>query len=523
MGTDHPDGDWNDSDDYYDHVVQLAAAGEDVDDAIQNIWVYKNGFSTPVATHQPNIASGTWNVNLSAQTGDWFVVKFQDTYTFASDPTYGRTTSKDLTWSAPVWYDPNNADLPLTVDGNATPTPSPTPEPTGGCSSVVINEILPANNTVYASDWVELYNPTGASVDLSGCVIDDLIGGGASPYTLPSGTSIEPYGFWVLDRGSTFNNAGDDVNLLDTDGTTVIDSYSYGSTAYDVSWYRSPDGGTWQSTPTSSPTKGTSNGSATPTATPEPTATPTPTPEPTATATPTPEPTGGCSSVVINEILPANNTVYTSDWVELYNPTGASVDLSGCVIDDLIGGGASPYTLPSGTSIAAYGFWVLDLGSTFNNAGDDVNLLDTDGTTVIDSYSYGSTAYDVSWYRSPDGGTWQSTVDNSPTKGTSNTAAEPTPTPAPVAPVISSVTATSVGQDRATITWLTDVSATSQVAYGRSPDPDTWTTLDATLVTDHTVYLSGLQRNKTYYYRVLSQNADGVESTSEVYSFKTTK
>ncbi len=30
VGTDHPDGDWNDANDYYDHVAGLGAAGEDV-------------------------------------------------------------------------------------------------------------------------------------------------------------------------------------------------------------------------------------------------------------------------------------------------------------------------------------------------------------------------------------------------------------------------------------------------------------------------------------------------------------
>ncbi len=100
---------------------------ETANDAIQNIWIYKNSFGTVgdsvganagnyVARYQPNSASGTWNVGLTAATGDWFVVKFQDSYTFATDATYGRTTSKDLTWSAPVWYDPAHADAPLLVD-----------------------------------------------------------------------------------------------------------------------------------------------------------------------------------------------------------------------------------------------------------------------------------------------------------------------------------------------------------------------------------------------------------------------
>jgi hypothetical protein len=38
-----------------------------------------------------------------------------------------------------------------------------------------------------------------------------------------------------------------------------LDSYSFGSTAYDVSWYRTTDGGSWSIDPTASPTKGRSN------------------------------------------------------------------------------------------------------------------------------------------------------------------------------------------------------------------------------------------------------------------------
>lgn len=115
---------------------------EQANDVIQNIWIYKNSFGTTgssvganagsfVARYQPNTTSGAWNVTLAANTGDWFVIKFQDTYTFATDPSYGRTVSKDLTWSAPVWYDPANADPPLLVsDGGATATPTDTGTPT---------------------------------------------------------------------------------------------------------------------------------------------------------------------------------------------------------------------------------------------------------------------------------------------------------------------------------------------------------------------------------------------------------
>ncbi len=450
---------WNNpSETLYNHNTG-GSVTEPANDAIQTIWVYKNNFVTPVATYTPNTTSGAWNVTLSAEVGDWFVVKFQDTYTFATDATYGRLATKDLTWSAPVWYDPANADPQLVVDGTSptatpqptstgytnTPTPTGTPTPAAsGCGAIVINEVLPANQTVYATDWVELYNPTGAAIDLGGCIIDDVTGGGAAPYTIPGGTTIAAYGFWVHERASAFNNSGDTINLIAGDGVTVIDSYSYGSTGYDASWYRLPDGGAWQATTTNAPTPGSANGgTATPTATPTalpsntptptstntptltPTKTPTPTytPTPTPTGTPTPTPTpaaSGCGAIVINEVLPANQTVYATDWVELYNPTGAAIDLGGCIIDDVTGGGATPYTIPAGTTIAAHGFWVHERAGAFNNAGDTINLIAGDGVTVLDSYSYGSTGYDASWYRLPDGGAWQATTTNAPTPGSSN-------------------------------------------------------------------------------------------------------
>ncbi|HNT56211.1 MAG TPA: hypothetical protein PKG95_15945, partial [Anaerolineaceae bacterium] len=178
---------WNNpSETIYNNNAGVAVT-EPANDAIQNIWIYQNSFGTTgdsvgsnagnyVARYQPNTSSGSWTITLPANTGDWFVVKFQDTYTFATNGTYGRTTSKDLTWSAPVWYDPANADVQLTVGDpgpTATPTipptqgptptatdtsePTATSVPTGGCADVVINEVLPAASTVYSTDWIELY------------------------------------------------------------------------------------------------------------------------------------------------------------------------------------------------------------------------------------------------------------------------------------------------------------------------------------------------------------------------------
>ncbi|MFW9797736.1 MAG: lamin tail domain-containing protein [Candidatus Thorarchaeota archaeon] len=126
--------------------------------------------------------------------------------------------------------------------------------------------------------------------------------------------------------------------------------------------------------------------------------------------------------IVINEFLPDPNVLYTEEWIELYNPSGEAVNLEGYILDDLIGGGTPPYAIPAGTIIPAGGFLLFNQSTTglaLNNAGDNVNLIKPDGTTVQDSYTYSTSANDVSYGRVTDGSsTW--TTFASPTPGASN-------------------------------------------------------------------------------------------------------
>ncbi|NLC94220.1 MAG: lamin tail domain-containing protein, partial [Bacilli bacterium] len=69
--------------------------------------------------------------------------------------------------------------------------------------------------------------------------------------------------------------------------------------------------------------------------------------------------------VVINEILP-NPSPNNKEWVELYNPSDKTIDLSGFIIDDILGSGASPYVIPTNTFIGAYGYLVFEFNSVFN-------------------------------------------------------------------------------------------------------------------------------------------------------------
>lgn len=100
---------------------------------------------------------------------------------------------------------------------------------------------------------------------------------------------------------------------------------------------------------------------------------------------------------------------------------------------------------------------------------------------------------------------------------TFTTSALPDTTP----PGISEVTASGIIESSATITWTTDEAATSQVEYGENSDYGSTTSLDESLVTSHSVSLSGLEPNTTYHYRVKSKDSFGNEAVSDDDSFAT--
>jgi glucose/arabinose dehydrogenase/PKD repeat protein len=70
------------------------------------------------------------------------------------------------------------------------------------------------------------------------------------------------------------------------------------------------------------------------------------------------------------------------------------------------------------------------------------------------------------------------------------------------------------GRGRVTIKWTTDVPADSQVQYGPTPSYGSATAVDRTLVTAHSVTITGLSQQTDYFFQVLSRDGAGSLSSA---------
>lgn len=105
------------------------------------------------------------------------------------------------------------------------------------------------------------------------------------------------------------------------------------------------------------------------------------------------------SPVVISEVSS------TTDQVELYNRSGAAVDVSAWFIQDEDQDATKTYAFPAGSTIAAGAFLVLEKGTAhaFGFGKDDVvYLYDVDGE-LADVADWPTNGALVSWCRVPDG------------------------------------------------------------------------------------------------------------------------
>ncbi len=82
-------------------------------------------------------------------------------------------------------------------------------------------------------------------------------------------------------------------------------------------------------------------------------------------------------------------------------------------------------------------------------------------------------------------------------------------------PSIQNVSISSTTETSATIKWATDEPATSKINYGKTEEYGLTTQLDTDLSTSHSVTLTGLDPNTTYYFEAISTDAAGNKATSK--------
>ncbi|TDB68088.1 CotH kinase family protein [Arundinibacter roseus] len=144
--------------------------------------------------------------------------------------------------------------------------------------TIVINELMASNSRTIAdaagdySDWIELRNTTGNTINLSGYYITDN-SNQPTKFQLPAGVSVSANGYLLLwanstpERGPThlsfgLSAGGEYVGLYAPDGSTLLDEISFGPQQPDISWGRQPDiTGSWFFLTPATP--GTSNASST--------------------------------------------------------------------------------------------------------------------------------------------------------------------------------------------------------------------------------------------------------------------
>jgi uncharacterized protein (TIGR03437 family) len=148
-----------------------------------------------------------------------------------------------------------------------------------GTGILLINEIMADNDSAFQDpneagayeDWFEVYNPGAAAVNMSGMYITDNLSN-PTKWKVPDGVSIPAGGRLVFmadnepaqgGQHATWQLSGDGeaIGIYDTDGKTLIDSYTFGTQQTDISIGRVTDGAaTWSYFKPATP--GAANGAA---------------------------------------------------------------------------------------------------------------------------------------------------------------------------------------------------------------------------------------------------------------------
>jgi hypothetical protein len=298
--------------------------------------------------------------------------------------------------------DPNdsaNWRASASIGGTPGQPPAALPAP-----NLLLNELMAENsgavsNGLTCPDWLELFNPTTNSVNLTGWSL--TINGDSRKYVFTNAPPIDPGQFLVVwcdsatnapgfHTGFTLGRKGESVFLFDPQ-TNLVDAVSFGLQLTNYSLGRVQ--GSWQLTV---PTPATNN---------------------------LPAVTGTQTNLVLNEWL-ANSSPGGSDWIELFNRSAFPVPLNGLYFST----SNELFQLCSQSFIAPGGFVQLFADKSPGSDHLDFKLSAEDGAIILydstglelDHVTYAAQTEGVSQGRFPDGASNTVTFTSTASPGASN-------------------------------------------------------------------------------------------------------
>lgn len=220
--------------------------------------------------------------------------------------------------------------------------------------ALIINEICPDPMTGYRDedgdlcDWIELYNTTGETVSLANYALSNNEGKPLK-WRFPDGACVAPYGYYIvycsgkdIDNGpsgvphTNFKiSAEHDTIILSDSRGNLVDRVTIDNIPEDASYARDEDGTFSVHVKTTPQLPNTSSGE---------------------NQMDVYLRALNATGVYISEVMTSNDSTVTTvgadfvDWIELYNSSATTVDLSGYGLSDNIGR-ARKWQFPDGTII----------------------------------------------------------------------------------------------------------------------------------------------------------------------------
>ncbi len=300
----------------------------------------------------------------------------------------------------------------------------------GGESGAVklrLNEVMTSNKGAVPDangdfpDWIEIYNPTEKDINISGFGLTDdkLV---SAKWVFPGGTTIKANGYVVvycsgeIESGpmhASFKLSGTDEIVFSNAAGRPIDQLALRSVGKNLSLGRD-EAGNWVEQAAPSPGYPNTDAGA-------------------QAYRDSIQVTVIDNGIRINEFMASNATTLPGlngdypDWIELYNTTGAPVDISGCGLSDDVNQ-PMKWLFPAETVIQPKSVLLIlcsgreglidgELHAPFGLRAykEDVVFAGANGA-VIDSYSYNNQETDISMARIPDG-TGEFQICTQPTPG----------------------------------------------------------------------------------------------------------